>query len=181
MADKHEIRLGGFGGQGIILAGYIIGQAAAVYEGINAVFTQDYGPEARGGACRADVIISSEPIRYPYVSTPSVLVAMSQEAYEKYISQVREDTLVIIDEDLVTPASTGNNRTLMMPATRFANELGWVAVANVVMLGFLTAATNILPADAVKKSILASVPPRTGELNLNAFEKGFEYARSTVS
>jgi 2-oxoglutarate ferredoxin oxidoreductase subunit gamma len=106
---------------------------------------------------------------------------MSQEAYKKYITQVHEDTLVIIDEDLVTPVGTENNRTLMMPATRFANELGWAAVANVVMLGFLTATTSILPADAMKKSILASVPPRTGELNLSAFEKGFEHAKSTVS
>ena len=181
MADKHEIRLCGFGGQGIILAGYIIGQAAAVYEGANAVFTQDYGPEARGGACRADVIISSEPIRYPYIDVPSVMVAMSQEAYDKYFPEVREDTLVIIDEDLVTPISTGNNRMLMMPATRFAEELGWVAVANVVMLGFLTAATNMLSADAMKKSILASVPGGTGDLNINAFEKGCEYAKAIVN
>ena len=178
MADKHEIRLCGFGGQGIILAGYIIGQAATVYEGINAVFTQDYGPEARGGACRADVIISEEPVRYPYIDAPSIMVAMSQAAYDKYIVGVREDTLVIIDEDLVRPMSTVNNRLLMVPATRIAEELGRVAVANVVMMGFLTAATDVLSEDAMKNSILASVPPGTEDLNTNAFERGFEYAKA---
>ena len=181
MADKHEIRLCGFGGQGIVLAGYIIGQAATVYEGINAVFTQDYGPEARGGACRADVIISEEPVRYPYIDTPSIMVAMSQAAYDKYIGGVREDTLVITDEDLVKPMGTGNNRLLMVPATRIAEELGRVAVANVVMMGFLTAATDVLSRDAMKNSILASVPPGTEDLNTDAFERGFDYAKAKAS
>jgi 2-oxoglutarate ferredoxin oxidoreductase subunit gamma len=176
MANKHEIRLCGFGGQGIVLAGYIIGQAATVYEGINAVFTQDYGPEARGGACRADIVISEEPVHYPYIDAPSILVAMSQAAYDKYIVGLREDTLVIIDEDLVTPTDTVKNRLLTAPATRIAGELGRVAVANVVMMGFLTAATDVLSRDAMKKSILSSVPPGTEDLNTKAFERGFEYA-----
>jgi 2-oxoglutarate ferredoxin oxidoreductase subunit gamma len=176
MVNKHEIRLCGFGGQGIILAGYIIGQAATVYEGINAVFTQDYGPEARGGACRADVIISEEAVRYPYIYAPSILVAMSQAAYDKYIVGLREDALVVIDEDLVTPTDTVKNRLLTAPATRIAGELGRVAVANVVMMGFLTAATDVLSRDAMKKSILSSVPPGTEDLNTKAFERGFEYA-----
>ncbi len=181
MANNHEIRLCGFGGQGIVLAGYIIGQAATVYEGINAVFTQDYGPEARGGACRADVIISEEPVRYPYIDTPSIMVAMSQAAYDKYIGGVREDTLVIIDEDLVRPTGTVSNRLLMIPASRIAEELGRVAVANVVMMGFLTAATDVLSKDAMRKSILASVPLGTEDLNTNAFERGFDYAKEKVS
>ena len=181
MANKHEIRLCGFGGQGIVLAGYIIGQAATVYEGINAVFTQDYGPEARGGACRADVIISEEPVRYPYIDAPSIMVAMSQAAYEKYIVGLREDTLLIIDEDLVKPMSAVNNRLLMVPASRIAGELGRVAVANVVMMGFLTAATNALSKDAMKNSILASVPPGTEDLNTNAFERGFDFAKAEAS
>ncbi len=181
MANNHEIRLCGFGGQGIVLAGYIIGQAATVYEGINAVFTQDYGPEARGGACRADVIISEEPVRYPYIDTPSIMVAMSQAAYEKYIGGVHEDTLLIIDEDLVKPMSTVSNRLLMIPASQIAEELGRVAVANVVMMGFLTAATDVLSKDAMRKSILASVPSGTEDLNTNAFERGFDYAKEKVS
>ena len=181
MADKHEIRLCGFGGQGIILAGYIIGQAATVYEGFNAVFTQDYGPEARGGACRADVIISEEPVRYPYIDKPSVLVAMSQAAYDKYITGIRDDTLVIIDEELVKPTDAVSNQLLTAPASRIAEELGRVAVANVVMMGFLTASTDVLSADAMRKSILASVPPGTEDLNTNAFETGFNYAKAKAS
>ncbi len=181
MATRHDIRLCGFGGQGIILAGYIIGQAATVYEGVNAVFTQDYGPEARGGACRADVVISEEPVRYPYIDTPSILVAMSQAAYDKYIVEVREDTLVIIDEDLVKPMSDVSNRMLASPASRIAEELGRVAVANVVMMGFLTAATEMLSEDAMRNSILASVPPGTETLNTNAFERGFDYAKAKAS
>jgi 2-oxoglutarate ferredoxin oxidoreductase subunit gamma len=181
MADKHEIRLCGFGGQGIILAGYIIGQAATVYEGVNAVFTQDYGPEARGGACRADVIISEEAVRYPYIDKPSILVVMSQAAYDKYIVGVRDDTVVIIDEDLVKPTDMVSNQLFTIPASRIAEELGRVAVANVVMMGFLTATTDVLSPDAMRKSILASVPPGTEELNTNAFETGFNYAKAEVS
>ena len=176
MASSTEIRLCGYGGQGIILAGFIIGQAATVYEHRNAVFTQDYGPEARGGACRADVIVSDGAIPYPYVDVPGILVAMSQEAYEKYIPRVRPDTLIVIDEDLVKPGDGVTNRTLKMPARRLAQGLGRVAVANVVMLGFLSAATKILSAESMKQSILASVPKSTGKLNMSAFEQGFASA-----
>lgn len=179
MADKHEIRLCGFGGQGIILAGYIIGQAATVYAGTNAVFTQDYGPEARGGACRADVIISDEPVNYPYVESPSVLVAMSQAGYDKYHQDIGQDTLVIVDEDLVTPDRTVGGRLLSVPSWRMAEELGRVAVANVVMLGFFAGATGLISPDAMKASILASVPRGTEELNTNAFERGLTFAHET--
>jgi len=179
MAIRHEIRLCGYGGQGIILAGYIIGQAASVYEGKNAVFIQDYGPEARGGACRADVVISDEPVLYPYIDAPSILVSMSQEAYNKYFPGIREDTLVIIDEELVTAEQGSGQRLLEMPARRIAEEIGRVAVANAAMLGFLTAATGVLSVDAMKKSILASVPKGTEELNLNAFEQGYSHAQQS--
>jgi len=179
MAARDEIRLCGYGGQGIILAGYIIGQAASVFEEKNAVFIQDYGPEARGGACRADVVVCDEPVLYPYIEAPSILVAMSQEAYNKYFPSKREDTLVIIDQDLVTPEEKGGNRLLTMPARQIAEELGRVAVANVVMLGFLTAATDIISIDAMKKSVLASVPKGTEELNMNAFEQGYAYAQKS--
>jgi len=180
MTDRHEIRLCGFGGQGIILAGYIIGQAAAVYQAVNAVFVQDYGPEARGGACRADVVISEEPVLYPYIDSPSVLVAMSQAGYDKYFSGADKHTLLIIEEDLVTPVSPGTHRMLTMPARRIAEELGRVAVANVVMLGFFTAATDIISTDAMKKSILASVPEGTEELNMSAFEQGYACSQAVV-
>ena len=175
MANRLEIRLSGHGGQGIILAGHIIGQAAAIFEHKEAVFIQDYGPEARGGACRADVVISDEYVLYPYIEAPSILVVMSQEAYNKYHTKNRHDALVIIDEDLVRAGETKKSRLLAIPARRIAEELGRVAVANVVMLGFFTAVTDIVSLEAIKKAVLASVPKGSEELNLKALERGYTY------
>ncbi len=177
MTNRHEIRLCGYGGQGIILAGHIIGQAAAIFEHKHATFIQDYGPEARGGACRADVVVSDERVLYPYIDTPSVLVAMFQAAYDKYSPRNRDDTLVIIDQELVTPKKLKGSRLLTIPAKRIAEELGREMVANTVMLGFLTAATGVISVDAMGKSILASIPKGTEELNLEAFEQGYAYAQ----
>jgi len=174
MAEREELRLCGYGGQGIILAGYIVGQAVSVFEHRQATFTRDYGPEARGGACRADVVISDEPVGYPYISAPSVLVAMSQQAYDRYHARNRDDALVIIDEDLVKPPADSRG-LLSIPARRLAEGLGRVAVANVVMLGFLTAVTSLVTVASMKKSLLAAVPRGTEGLNLKAFEQGYAY------
>lgn len=167
--------LGGFGGQGIILAGYILGQAATIFDRKNATFTQAYGPEARGGACRAQVIVGEGPIPYPYVEQPSVLAVMSQEAYSRYVPELNQDGLLLIDEDLVKPELGVKNRLLAVPSTRFAQELGRRGVANIVMLGFLTAVTNVVSVEAMKQSVLASVPKGSEELNLKAFERGYAY------
>lgn len=174
--SRSEIVIGGFGGQGIILAGLILGQAAAIYDGKNATFTQDYGPEARGGACRAQVVISDGEISYPYVEKPVVVAVMSQEAYTKYSPALQPEGLLLIDQDLVKP----NGRVKKMysvPATAIARELGRAAVANIVMLGFLTAASGVISTEAMKKSLLKSVPKGTEELNMNAFERGYNYPR----
>lgn len=171
--SRTEVRLSGFGGQGIILAGFIVGQAASIYDGTNATFTQAYGPEARGGACSAQVVITDERGAYPYVSNPSVVVAMSQEAYSKYAADVPEDVQVIIDEDLVKPTEGQKDRILKVPATRIAQELGRSAVANIVMLGFLAAVSDITSVDAMRKSVLDSVPKGTEKLNTTAFERGY--------
>lgn len=176
MANRHEIRLCGYGGQGIIRAGYIIGQAASIFDHKHTTFTQSYGPEARGGACRADVVISDERLLYPYMNAPSILIAMSQEAYDKYYPENNEDTLVIADEDLVKPEVMKGKRLLAVPARRIAGEMGRVTVANVVMLGFFTAVTDSVSVEAMKKSILTSVPKGTTELNEKAFEYGYAYA-----
>lgn len=175
MAERHEIRLCGYGGQGIMLAGYIIGQAASIFEGKHTTYIRDYGPEARGGTCRADVVVSDESVNYPYIDAPSVLVVMSQQAYEKYHPENRQDALVIVDENLVKPGKTNKDRLLTVPARRMAEELGSVTVANAVMLGFFTAVTDIVSMKAVKRSILASVPKNTEELNTKAFERGYAY------
>jgi 2-oxoglutarate ferredoxin oxidoreductase subunit gamma len=171
--ERKEVVLGGFGGQGIILAGYITGQAAAIGDKKNAIFTQDYGPEARGGACRAQVVISDGPISYPYCESPSVLVTMSQAAYNKYAVGLDEEALLLIDEELVEPDKSANNKTYAVAATRIARELDRAAVANIVMLGFFTAITKIVSVDAMKQSVLESVPKGTEELNTSAFERGY--------
>lgn len=181
MGNQHAIRICGFGGQGVVLAGFIIGQAATVHQGLNAVFTQDYGPEARGGSTKADVIISDKPVNYPYLEEPTVLVALSQAAYDKYIADTPPEALVIIDEDLVTPNDgDGGRPPLLMPARQTAEDLGRVAVANVVMLGFLAGATDIVSPKAMKESVLSSVPPGTEKLNTTAFERGLAYAREAT-
>ena len=174
MAERIELRLCGYGGQGIILAGYILGQAVSIYEGKYATYIRDYGPEARGGICRADVVVSDEPVSYPYIVAPSVLVAMSQQAYDRYHPQNHDNALVIIDEDLVKPLPDGR-WLAAIPARRIAEGLGRVAVANVVMLGFFTAIANLVTLSSMKKSLLAAVPKGTEELNMAAFDKGYRY------
>jgi len=177
MTERHEIRLCGYGGQGIVLAGHIIGQAASIFEHKHATFIQDYGPEARGGATRADIVVFDKRVLYPYIKTPTVLVAMSQAAYDKYHPQNRGDALVIIDSGLIHPAKMRGKKLLTVPARQIAEELGRVAVANSVMLGFFTAATNIISVVAMKKAITAAVPKNTGELNIKAFDRGYTYAQ----
>lgn len=174
--SRIEIRLSGFGGQGIIKTGYIIGEAVAIHDGKYATFTQSYGPESRGGAAAAQVVISDQPISYPRVIDPTILVVMSQGAYNKYVPDFRKDGLLIIDEDLVKPDETANGLTILsIPATRLAEELGRKMVANVVMLGFVTAVTHLASVEAMKKSVLSAVPKGTESLNLQAFDLGYRY------
>ena len=175
MAYRHEIRLCGLGGQGLMLAGYIIGQAASIFENKHTTHIRDYGPEARGGTCRSDVVISDERVLYPYIHAPSILVAMSQQAYDKYRPRSREDSLIIIDKDLVKHREKRRDRLLTIPARQMAEELGRVTVANIVMLGFLTAVTGIVSIEAMRKAVLASVPASTEKLNIKALEQGYAY------
>jgi len=173
---RTEIRLTGFGGQGIILSGYIIGKAAAIRDKKEATFTQSYGPESRGGACSAQVIISDEPVHYPHLIDPAILVVMSQEAYNKYAPTLREGGLLIVDEDLVeTSELEADVRLLSIPATRLAEELGRKIVANIVMLGFFAAVTDVVSVEALREAVRTSVPKGTEEFNLKAFAKGYEY------
>ena len=177
---RDEIVIGGLGGQGIVLAGYIMGKAAALFDQKNATHTQDYGPEARGGSCRTQVVISDRNISYPYIDNPSVLAVMSQGAYNTYSSTMRPDTLLLIDEDLVKPKKSKNTRLFAIPATRIAQELGRTAVANIVMLGFITAVTRVVSVEAMKKAVLESVPRGTEELNTKAFDRGYAYGLEKV-
>lgn len=177
-ANKTEIRLAGFGGQGIVLAGHILGKAASLYEHLNAVFTQSYGPEARGGACSADVILSAGEIFYPRVSCPHILVLMSEEAKHTYGGLMANQAMVLIDEDLVKLDTVPAGSLLFkIPATRLAEKLGRKIVANIVMLGFITSITEVVGYESMKQALFDSIPRGTEELNLKAFEKGFEYGK----
>ena len=170
---RVEIKFGGFGGQGIVLMGNIAAKAAAIYDGKNAVFTPSYGPEARGGAASSNVVISDEEIDYPYVTQPDVLVVMSQGAYEKFAPMLKDNGLLIIDEDLVK-LKNGEGKVAKIAATRIAENLGKRIVANIVMLGFFTGVTKLISYKAVKRAVLESVPAKFKELNEEALEKGYK-------
>ena len=171
-----EIRVAGFGGQGVILAAMVIGKAASIFENGFATMTQSFGPEARGGACSAQVILSGEPVLYPYVTNPDILVVMSQEAYSKFAPEVRQNGTLIIEQDLVRignlPAGT---RVFSCPATRIAEELGKRMVLNVVMVGFFAAVGGVLKPDSLRQAVLESVPPAFKDLNAKAFDAGYKY------
>jgi 2-oxoglutarate ferredoxin oxidoreductase subunit gamma len=177
-----EIRIAGFGGQGVILSAILLGKAASIYENGFATMTQNFGPEARGGACSAQLVLSDVPVLYPYVTWPDIMVIMSQEAYNRFAHELRPEGLLIVEEDLVRVSDLkGDPKVYSIPATRIAEELGKRMVLNSVMVGFFTAVTKLLTADAVRKSVTDSVPPAFRELNLKAFERGFEYGNTTLA
>jgi 2-oxoglutarate ferredoxin oxidoreductase subunit gamma len=171
-----EIRIAGFGGQGVILSAIVLGKAASIYEDGFATMTQNFGPEARGGACSAQLILAESPVLYPYVTQPDIMVVMSQEAYNRFAPELKPQGILIVEEDLVRVSDLkGDPKGYAIPATRFAEELGKRMVLNSVMVGFFTAVTKLLTADAVHKSVADSVPATFRDLNLKAFDKGFEY------
>jgi 2-oxoglutarate ferredoxin oxidoreductase subunit gamma len=174
-----EIRIAGFGGQGVMLAANIVGKAACIHHGGYATMTQNYGPEARGGAASSALVISDEPVLYPYVTRPDVLVVLSQEAYTRFAPEVKETGVLVVEQDLVRvdklPAGV---KLYACPATRIAEELGRKVVLNVVMLGFVAAVSPILPKQAFRDAVASAVPKAAVELNLRAFERGYEYGEN---
>jgi len=169
------VKLGGFGGQGIILSGLILGKAATLFSDKKATFTQSYGPEARGGSCSANVMISESDIDYPYVTRPHHMIIMSQGAYEKYVDKLRSGGKLLYDEDLVELKFRRDDiHRFGIPATRLAEQLGRKIVANIVMLGFVAAVTEVVDYEAMKSAILDTVPPGTEELNLRAYNTGYD-------
>lgn len=176
-----EIRIAGFGGQGVILSAVVLGKAASIYENGFATMTQNFGPEARGGACSAQLVVSDSPVLYPYVTQPDIMVVMSQEAYNRFAHELKPGGTLIIEGDLVRVSNLNRDKQIYsIPATRLAEELGKRMVLNSVMVGFFTAVTKLLDPDAVRKAVSDSVPPASRELNLKAFEKGFEYGNRTL-
>lgn len=166
---RTEIQIAGFGGQGIVLAGVILGEAA-IMDDKNAVQTQSYGPESRGGAARSDVVISDKEIDYPKVLKADILVAMSQPAFDKYVSGIAKDTIVVIDKDLV---SSNDKSHLRVPFTSIADNLGKKIVANSVMLGYIAASTGVLSRSSLEQAIKGNIPAGTEQINLKAFEEGW--------
>jgi len=176
-----EIRVAGFGGQGIMRSGYIIGKAAAIYDKKEASLIQSYGPEARGGACSSQVVVHEGAINYPFVDHPDVLIVMSQEAYNKFAPTLRQGGMLLSDADLVKAEEGKVSNLYSIPATRLAEELHMRIVANMVMLGFFTGITQVVSVEAMKRTIPESVPSRFVELNLQAFDRGYGYAQKVKS
>lgn len=176
-----EIRISGFGGQGVMLAANIIGKAAAIFEGGYATMTESYGPEARGGASSAQLVLSDEPVLYPYVDAPDILVVLSQEASTRFAPGVKPGGLLLVEDELVRVSGVGADvRVFGIPATRLAEELGRKIVLNVVMVGFFAAITGLLTKEAYVKAIEDCVPPKVVSLNVKAFEKGYEYGKTLL-
>ena len=177
---RTEIRIGGFGGQGVILAGIIVGKAASIFDENEAVQTQSYGPEARGGASKCEVVVSDSEIDYPKVQSPDILVAMSNEALIKYIVDLKDEGTLIVDpgttdiEDVRDFIDQHNIKVYEAPATKTANdEIGLKIVANIVMVGAITKITGVISENAAIEAIKDSVPAGTEEKNINAFKAGY--------
>ncbi|MDP3181915.1 MAG: 2-oxoacid:acceptor oxidoreductase family protein [Desulfobaccales bacterium] len=175
MAKRYEIRLAGSGGQGLILAGIILAEAAGLYDGKFVCQTQSYGPAARGGASKAEVVISDEEIDYPKAIQPDVLLAMNQKSLDTYLSDLKPDGLLLVDATFVTEIpATG---AVAIPFTRIARELGKEMAANIVALGALATLSGAVTLKSLRTAVLARVPPGTAELNKKALAAGIAAAR----
>jgi 2-oxoglutarate ferredoxin oxidoreductase subunit gamma len=178
-AERLEIRLTGFGGQGVVLAAYITGRAC-IDAGKHATMIQSFGPEARGSSCSATLVVSDREVLYPYIQRPSILVAMSGDGYSTYASELAEGATLIYELDLVHP-DTSRSDAFGIPARRIAESLGRALVQNIVMVGFIAAVTSLVPREAMREAVRQSVPAGTEELNLKAFDAGAEYFDKVVS
>ncbi len=180
---RSEIKIAGFGGQGVILSGLILAVAAGIHEGKEVAQTQSYGPESRGGACRAEVVISDDEIDYIKPIDPDVLVAMSQPALDRYITEINpKKAAVLIDSSLVSAVPEGVSYLYRIPVTDIAEfRLGRKVVANIIMLGALCAITRIVDYDALSTAVRETVPKKTVELNLAALEEGYRQGVELVS
>lgn len=177
MSGRYELRFSGAGGQGLILAGVIMAEAASIYDGKQAVQSQSYGPEARGGASKSEVIISDGPIDYPKATVVDALLALTQEACDKYSHDLKEGGVLLIDSDLVLNEPKGNFKVTKFNITNTAkNEVGREIVTNIVALGAMVALTGVVSRESAEKAVLSRVPEAFLELNKKAFNLGYEKA-----
>jgi 2-oxoglutarate ferredoxin oxidoreductase subunit gamma len=170
-----EIRITGFGGQGVVLAGYIIGRASAIDAGKHATLIQSFGPEARGSSCSATLMVSDDEILYPYIQRPAYLIVMSSEGYSKFRDELADDGMLVYERDLVKPTPKEGQPAFGCPSTRIAEKLGRSMIQNIVMLGFFAAASGIVTHDQMREAVRASVPSGTEDMNLKAFDAGWSY------
>lgn len=177
--DRTEIRITGFGGQGVVMAAYIIGRACSINANRHATMMQSFGPEARGASCSATLAVSDREILYPYIQRPDILVAMSSDGYDTYRDELRPDGTLIYESDLVHPKPFP--KSFGIPSKRIAETLKKPLVQNIVMLGFITAVTGIVPLEAMREAVKVSVPAGTEEINLKAFDEGAKYHQEVAA
>jgi 2-oxoglutarate ferredoxin oxidoreductase subunit gamma len=173
MLSVKQVRLSGFGGQGVVLAGTVLGHAS-IRDGKWVAGSSSYGAQARGGYARADVVIGDGPVVFPHVIEADILIAMSQTAYDKYLNELARDATVIFDEQLVSPKPLEGIRQIGIPATSAAlKELNQKQASNIVILGALASATGIVSKEGLIASISANVASRFRDSNLNALDLGY--------
>jgi 2-oxoglutarate ferredoxin oxidoreductase subunit gamma len=181
MSFRYDIRLSGEGGQGLVLAGRILAEAAAIYDNKNATQSQSYGPEARGGASRSEVIISDEDIDYPKAVHIDLLLAFTQESCNKYTKDLKPDGILLVDSGAVTKIPEGSFRVYKVPITELARtQVGKAVVANIVALGIIVQLTRVVSVEALETAVLSRVPKGTEQLNTKAFRTGMEVAKTLV-
>lgn len=182
MSYRYEIRLSGEGGQGIVLAGVILAEAAAIYDGKNATQTQVYGPESRGGASKAEVIISDEEIDYPKAMAVDLLLALTQAAADKYGHDLKPSGILVVDSAKVMNVPSGEFTVHRLPIIDTAKDtVGKAMVANIVSLGVIAGLSKVVSREAIERAVLARVPKGTEELNRRALEAGFALAGGAPS
>jgi 2-oxoglutarate ferredoxin oxidoreductase subunit gamma len=176
---KVEIRLTGLGGQGVVLSSVILGRAASVYDKINAVQTETYGSDMRGGDVCTEVIIAEERIIYPVINNPDILIALDQKAYNNNFNDLKPEGIIITDSDLVKVSSL--KKGIIHYHESFnkiaIEQLKKKAVANIIMLGFLQEKTKIVSLNSIEKAIADLVPPKTLDLNLQALHRGVDIGK----
>lgn len=182
MSERYEIRFSGSGGQGLILAGVIFAEAATIFDGINAVQSQSYGPEARGGASKSEVIISDRVIDFPKATAIDLQLSLTQESCNKYYKDLKPDGTLLVDTDFVQEIPKGSFKVVKLPIIRTASEeIGKAFVANIVALGAITALTGKVKIESVEKAVLSRVPKGTEELNKKALMAGYELAKAKAN
>ena len=182
MSERYEIRFSGSGGQGLILAGVIFAEAATIFDGINAVQSQSYGPEARGGASKSEVIISDRVIDFPKATAIDLQLSLTQESCTKYYKDLKPTGTLLVDSDFVQDIPKGSFKVIKLPIIRTASEeIGKAFVANIVALGAITALTGKVKIESVEKAVLSRVPKGTEELNKKALMAGYQLAKGMAN